>query len=114
MLTGLIAGNPLWVIQTSQAVQTMDSNPQQKTISRLGFFQAIRNIIAKSGFQGFWRGIGPALILTVNPVIQYTVFEQLKNSLVKRRTAKLRAAGTAAVAVLSDFDFFILGACRNS
>ncbi|ESK95973.1 peroxisomal membrane protein pmp47b [Moniliophthora roreri MCA 2997] len=117
MLTGLIAGsattilsNPFWVIQTSQAVQTMDSNPQQKIVTRLGFFQAIRNIIAKSGLQGFWRGIGPALILTVNPVIQYTVFEQLKNFLVKRRTAKLRAAGAVAVAVLSDFDFFVLGA----
>jgi adenine nucleotide transporter 17 len=39
------------------------------------------------------------------------VFEQLKNFLVARRTAKLRAAGvTTAVAVLTDWDFFLLGA----
>jgi adenine nucleotide transporter 17 len=44
-------------------------------------------------------------------VLQYTVFEQLKNFLVARRTNKMRAAGLAtAVAVLSDWDFFFLGA----
>jgi adenine nucleotide transporter 17 len=48
----------------------------------------------------------------MNPIIQYTAFEQLKNFLIARRTSKLRAAGAAAtaVAVLSDLDFFFLGA----
>lgn len=60
----------------------------------------------------FWRGIGPALVLVINPVLQYTAFEQLKNRLIAKRTAKLRAAGGAvtAVVVLTDLDFFILGA----
>jgi solute carrier family 25 (peroxisomal adenine nucleotide transporter), member 17 len=59
----------------------------------------------------FWRGLGPALILVINPIIQYTAFEQLKNILVARRTSKLQAAGAVtAVAVLSDLDFFFLGA----
>jgi solute carrier family 25 (peroxisomal adenine nucleotide transporter), member 17 len=60
----------------------------------------------------FWRGVGPALILVINPVLQYTVFEQLKNFLVSRRTSRLRAAGAAAttVAVLTGWDFFVLGA----
>ncbi|KAL0579535.1 hypothetical protein V5O48_002464 [Marasmius crinis-equi] len=110
MLTGLIAGNPLWVIQTSQAVQTLD-NQSHGRVKKLGFVQAIQNILAKSGIEGFFRGIGPALVLTVNPIIQYTVFEQLKNLLISKRTARLRAAGAAVgVVVLSDFDFFILGA----
>lgn len=44
--------------------------------------------------------------------VKYTVFEQLKNILIARRTAKLRAAtGVATViAVLTDMDFFWLGA----
>ena len=54
-------------------------------------------------------------MLVINPVIQYTVFEQLKNFLVKGRTERLRAAAagaaaTGAVAVLSDWDYFLLGA----
>lgn len=47
----------------------------------------------------------------MNPIIQYTAFEQLKNFLVARRTNKLRATGGAAtVATLTDWDFFLLGA----
>ena len=47
----------------------------------------------------------------MNPVLQYTVFEQLKNILVSRRTSRLRAAGAAAaVAALTGWDFFVLGA----
>ncbi|KAJ3852208.1 mitochondrial carrier domain-containing protein [Lentinula lateritia] len=107
ILTGLIAGsattiisNPLWVIQTSQAVHTMDTNTQTKN---LGFLETVQHILAKFGMKGFFRGIGPALVLVVNPVIQYSVFEQLKNILASRR--KLRRRGG-----LTDWDFFVLGA----
>ncbi|KAG6873311.1 hypothetical protein C0995_000464 [Termitomyces sp. Mi166 len=120
ILAGLIAGsattiisNPIWVVQTSQAVRTLDQSSGQPVATRkLSFFQTLKNIIAKDGIQAFWRGIGPALVLVINPVLQYTVFEQLKNLLIASRTKKLRAAGAAAsvVAVLSDWDFFFLGA----
>ncbi|KAH9939958.1 mitochondrial carrier [Amylocystis lapponica] len=125
MLAGLIAGsattiisNPVWVVQTSQAVRTMeqpssDSSVPRPDVKKLGFIATIQHILRKDGISAFWRGLGPAMILVVNPVLQYTVFEQLKNFLIKRRTAKLRAAGAAAVtavAVLSDTDYFLLGA----
>ncbi|KAF8639852.1 hypothetical protein AX17_001107 [Amanita inopinata Kibby_2008] len=120
MLTGLIAGsattvisNPIWVVQTSQAVRTLssDGHESKPIAKKLGFFETVQNILTKDGIGAFWRGIGPALILVINPVLQYTVFEQLKNLLISRRTRKLRAAGAAtAVAILSDWDFLILGA----
>ncbi|EGN93068.1 hypothetical protein SERLA73DRAFT_190233 [Serpula lacrymans var. lacrymans S7.3] len=123
IIAGLIAGsattiisNPIWVVQTSQAVHTVEypsSDPSQaKTVvKKLGFVETIRNILAKDGVGAFWRGIGPALVLVINPVLQYTIFEQLKNMLIRTRTEKMRAAGlVAAVAVLSDWDFFFLGA----
>jgi len=123
ILTGLIAGsattvisNPIWVVQTSQAVRTMsepacDPSKRNTTLKKQGFFETIQAILAKDGASAFWRGIGPALVLVINPVLQYTVFEQLKNALITRRTKKLRAAGIAtAVAVLSDRDYFLLGA----
>ena len=87
------------------------SDPSKVVIKRLGFFETIDHILHKEGIKAFWRGIGPALFLVINPVLQYTVFEQLKNLLVKRRTARLRLAGNkTGVAVLSDVDFFLLGA----
>jgi len=127
IILGLIAGsatsiisNPVWVIQTAQTVRTMssmsassstDKGEQAPQIKKLGFFETFQSIIQKDGITGFWRGIGPALVLVVNPVLQYTVFEQLKNMLVQRRTLRLRAGGNrSAVAVLTDMDFFFLGA----
>ncbi|TFK92846.1 mitochondrial carrier [Polyporus arcularius HHB13444] len=121
MLAGLIAGsattiisNPIWVVQTTQAVYSMDNEPAEGAEAkeeRPGILQTIQHILRKDGITAFWRGLGPALVLVINPIIQYTVFEQLKNFLVTGRTAKLRASGAKnAVAVLTDWDYFLLGA----
>ncbi|KAF7352808.1 Peroxisomal membrane protein [Mycena venus] len=124
IVMGIIAGsattiisNPIWVVQTKQAVQTLnDAEPsldssQPKVVKKLSIAETVRAILREGGIQAFWRGIGPALVLVINPVLQYTAFEQMKNLLVARRTAKLRAAGVAtAVAALTDWDFFLLGA----
>ncbi|KIM90765.1 hypothetical protein PILCRDRAFT_811240 [Piloderma croceum F 1598] len=123
ILTGLIAGgattiisNPIWVVQTSQVVRTLNVFPADPShpkvvVKKLGFIETMQNILAKDGVGALWRGIGPALVLVINPVLQYTFFEQLKNIIIKRRTARLRATGLpTAVAVLSDWDFFFLGA----
>ncbi|KZP17302.1 mitochondrial carrier [Athelia psychrophila] len=123
ILTGLIAGsattmisNPIWVVQTSQAVRTLSAAPDDPThpkivVKKMGFAETVQSIFAKDGLGAFWRGIGPALVLVINPVLQYTVFEQLKNILIRRRTEKIRSTGLGtAVAILSDWDFFFLGA----
>ena len=73
-------------------------------VRKRGFVETIQYILQTGGVEAFWRGIGPALVLVVNPVLQYTVFEQLKNALVRRRKAR----GSAGA--LTDFDFFLLGA----
>ncbi|KAJ7682822.1 mitochondrial carrier domain-containing protein [Mycena polygramma] len=124
ILIGIIAGsattiisNPIWVVQTSQATETLNQaepslDPSRpNTVKKLSIVETVQRILQDGGVRAFWRGIGPALVLVMNPVLQYTVFEQLKNFLVARRTAKLRAAGIAtAVAALTDWDFFLLGA----
>ncbi|KAF8326699.1 mitochondrial carrier domain-containing protein [Cantharellus anzutake] len=122
MLAGLIAGsattaisNPIWVVQTTQAVQTVQeesSLPTSPSVKKLNLVQTVKYILKKGGIGAFWRGIGPALVLVINPIIQYTIFEQLKNWLIARRTARLREQTglSRVVAVLSDLDFFFLGA----
>ena len=108
--------NPLWVIQTSQSVQTLRSpssseQSDEPVAKKLGFTETVQQILEKGGIKAFWRGLVPALILVVNPVLQYTVFEQLKNMLITSRTTKLRLAGAKdAIAVLTDGDYFLLGA----
>ncbi|KAI9462048.1 mitochondrial carrier [Russula earlei] len=118
MLAGLIAGsattvlsNPIWVIQTAQTVSGMDAVSAETPTTvppptRLGLFATAARLLRTGGVAAFFRGLGPALVLVVNPVLQYTIFEQLKNALVRRRR---RTTGRTAIR-LTDWDFFLLGA----
>ncbi|KAF9972408.1 hypothetical protein BGZ73_004471 [Actinomortierella ambigua] len=100
MSAGAVAGaatvmitNPVWVVNTRIATR----NAASPSARPMGTIETAMQMIRESGFKSFWQGVTPALILVINPIIQYTVFEKLKD-----RIAKTRA--------LSSFDFFILGA----
>ncbi|KAE8212146.1 hypothetical protein CF319_g3780 [Tilletia indica] len=130
IMTGWIAGtmttvisNPIWVINTRQTTRVApptktsssatptarigsSSSAASKAVAqrKLGFFATLDQIVKKDGVLALWRGLGPALVLVLNPILQYTVFEQLKNAVVKGRLNR------GASATLTDFDFFWLGA----
>ncbi|KAF9167489.1 hypothetical protein DFQ27_001013 [Actinomortierella ambigua] len=100
MSAGAVAGaatvmitNPIWVVNTRIATR----NAASPSARPMGTVETAMQMIRESGFKSFWQGVTPALILVINPIIQYTVFEKLKD-----RIAKTRA--------LSSVDFFILGA----
>lgn len=90
MMAGAIAGsatcvltNPIWVVNTRMTVRDVAAGQEgKKAPSTLG---TVRDIIKNDGIGAFFSGIAPALILVVNPVLQYTIFEQLKNVVEKKR-----------------------------
>ncbi|KDQ17354.1 hypothetical protein BOTBODRAFT_172397 [Botryobasidium botryosum FD-172 SS1] len=98
-----IASNPIWVVQTTQATQSMSESEGTVTAKR-GIVGTIRSIIRAGGVQALWRGVGPALILVINPILQYTCFEQLRNLIIRRRLSKARSA------TLSDLDVLVMSA----
>jgi len=142
IVAGLIAGsivtvltNPIWTVQTAQStravtVPTSTAEPEptatsivgtgdhpkkeQETVIKPSALSAAREIFDKDGLKGFWRGIGPALVLVINPVIQYTTFERLVGMVLTLRSADgtsptgQRAPTTRSA--LTDWDFFFLGA----
>lgn len=121
IIAGLISGtatalvsNPIWVVNTRQTVRVTQPDASAaepgattKVVKRLSFLQTLNSVIEKDGVKALWKGIGPALVLVTNPVLQYTVFEQLKNWLLRSRRAK---AMTTTEPLLGDMDFFWLGA----
>jgi len=45
-----IISNPIWVIQTSQAVRTLGNTADQPVVvKKLGFFETVQSILAKDG-----------------------------------------------------------------
>ena len=85
MLTGTIAGtitsvltNPIWLLVIKTRVINTRLLVKDKSQKKEGVWEAAASIQNEEGIAGFWRGIGPALMLVSNPVIQYTVFERLR------------------------------------
>lgn len=126
MLTSAIAGaatsvlsNPIWVVNTRQTVRTTvqadqglpQAQGKQKVVveKKLNVLQTILHILKTDGPAAFFHGLGPALVLVSNPILQFTLFEQLKNFILERRRIRLSKAGAAAPP-LTDLDFFLLGA----
>lgn len=116
MAAGAIAGsatvlitNPIWVVntrmtarkeETSEPVlptkegETVASAEKKKAPNTLSTFL---KIIREDGVTRLFAGVLPALVLVINPILQYTIFEQLKQVLEKRRKVTAR-------------DSFLLGA----
>ncbi|CAG8530565.1 8145_t:CDS:10 [Ambispora leptoticha] len=117
MIAGALAGcvtvlftNPIWVVNTrmttrkeslddndTELKESLDDTKLKGESKRLGTLATILKIIKDDGPSAFWAGVMPAFILVANPIIQYTVFEQLKARLQKAKK-------------LGNLDFFLLGA----
>ena len=105
--TALIT-NPIWVVNTRMTAKKRSLESSMNSFDSLKSspcvpqttWEAIREILKQDGVMEFWKGVIPALILVINPIIQFTVFEQLKNRLEKRRGKQ----------GLGGLDFFGLGA----
>lgn len=81
-----ILSNPIWVVNTRQTVRTTvlaDSalptanSPKAVVEKKLNVLQTILHILRTDGFWAFFHGLGPALILVSNPILQFTVSSAL-------------------------------------
>jgi solute carrier family 25 (peroxisomal adenine nucleotide transporter), member 17 len=98
MIAGAIAGsatviitNPIWVVNTRMTARSKTDDSQvlpgpgakpTKAPSTIGTFL---QLIREEGFLRLFAGVMPALVLVINPILQYTFFEQLKNVLEQKR-----------------------------
>ncbi|KAI5302370.1 hypothetical protein KEM56_000746 [Ascosphaera pollenicola] len=94
MIAGAIAGsatviatNPIWVINTRMTTRKTDGLPvaeggKQKS---KGTFEVLKELLHEGGLKALFAGVLPALVLVINPILQYSIFEQLKNLVAKRR-----------------------------
>ena len=100
MAAGALAGsatvlltNPIWVINTrmtareNESTETLptSSNEKPQKTGQPGTISTLLKIIREDGFFRLFAGVLPALVLVINPILQYTIFEQLKQALEKRR-----------------------------
>ncbi|MCJ1254373.1 hypothetical protein MMC24_002188 [Lignoscripta atroalba] len=98
MIAGALAGsatvlitNPIWVVNTRMTARQSNSSDdvlpgnEGKPRKKRSTIGTLMSLIRDEGPAALFAGVFPALILVINPILQYTVFEQLKNMLEKRR-----------------------------
>ncbi|RFU32679.1 hypothetical protein B7463_g3669, partial [Scytalidium lignicola] len=97
MIAGALAGsatvlitNPIWVIntrmttrkQSNEDTEVLPGTTPKKSPTTVG---TLLSLIREEGPQALFSGVVPALVLVINPILQYTIFEQLKNVLEKKK-----------------------------
>ncbi|XP_021899025.1 peroxisomal adenine nucleotide carrier 1-like isoform X2 [Carica papaya] len=80
--------------------------------SEFGKSKGLWKTLTEGTWSDAFDGLGISLLLTSNPAIQYTVFDQLKQRVLKRR--QTGEGNTTAPEVLSAFTAFLLGAISKS
>lgn len=99
MIAGAIAGsatviltNPIWVVNTRVTTRKQDKEGDveageeakpAKAPSTIGTLMAL---LKNEGPHALFAGVIPALVLVINPILQYTLFEQMKNRVEKKRS----------------------------
>lgn len=96
MIAGAIAGsatvlltNPIWVVNTRMTTRKSESDeqvlPGSSPAKAPSTLATLLSLIREEGPLRLFAGVAPALVLVINPILQYTVFEQMKNFLEKKR-----------------------------
>lgn len=105
MIAGALAGsatviitNPIWVVNTRMTTRkhqaddddkAADSLPApaaaKKKADRPSTLGTLMALLRNEGPTALFAGVLPALVLVINPILQYTLFEQLKNAVEKKR-----------------------------
>ncbi|KAI1780272.1 mitochondrial carrier [Hypoxylon cercidicola] len=103
MIAGAIAGsatviltNPIWVVNTRMTTRRGQIDDEVKSEAAVGgapenkkkqptTLGTLMALLRDEGPQALFRGVVPALVLVINPILQYTLFEQMKNAYERRR-----------------------------
>ncbi|GLU08839.1 hypothetical protein SLE2022_257240 [Rubroshorea leprosula] len=89
--------------------QPLDTASSRMQTSEFGKSKGLLKTLSEGTWSEAFDGLGISLLLTSNPSIQYTVFDQLKQRLLKARLKRKRGLESSPEA-LSAFSAFVLGA----
>lgn len=101
IIAGLVGGvvsrvvtNPIWVSNTRMAVSKGQSG---------SLFKVIHDIVKNEGWKKLFAGLTPSLALITNPIIQYTIYEQLKTLVVTGKRRAITATDALFLGSISKF-----------
>ncbi|KAK4478061.1 hypothetical protein RD792_017326 [Penstemon davidsonii] len=89
----------------------LDTASSKMQTSDFGKSKGLWESLSESTWTESFDGLGISLLLTANPSIQYTAFDQLKQRLLKKKNSKKKGdVSSSSPEALSAFSAFVLGA----
>jgi hypothetical protein len=89
-VTNTLLTFPIQLVSAVMMVESSESNSNRTLL------QVTKSIVKKTGsYTGLYRGIFPSIVLSINPAIEFMVFEQLKQQFLKAN--KLGAATNLSI-----------------
>ncbi|KAJ8622676.1 hypothetical protein MRB53_031205 [Persea americana] len=101
---------------TSIVIQPLDTASSRMQTCAFGKSKGLWETLSEGSWSEAFDGLGISLLLTSNPAIQYTVFDQLKLRILKKQWDNKMGLTTAdsSSEALSAFSAFLLGAISKS
>ncbi|KAG8370138.1 hypothetical protein BUALT_Bualt14G0086200 [Buddleja alternifolia] len=96
-------------VVTQAILQPLDTASSRMQTSEFGKSKGLWESLSEGTWVDAFDGLGISLLLTTNPSIQYTVFDQLKHRLLKEKMRK-KGDDVSSPEALSAFSAFVLGA----
>ncbi|KAK9664800.1 hypothetical protein RND81_14G069300 [Saponaria officinalis] len=93
--------------------QPLDTASSKMQTSDFGMSKGLWTTLSEGSLSDAYDGLGISLLLTANPSIQYTVFDQLKNKLLTRRLSENSNSEPSPQALFAS-TAFLLGALSKS
>lgn len=100
-----VASNPIWVANARQKLAKSEGR-------EMSLMQELTKMYEEEGLAGLQAGIGLALMLVINPAIQFAIYERIKNSIVHNRREHVLKTQKKVLdaSQLSAIEGFVLGA----
>ncbi|KAG0502688.1 hypothetical protein HPP92_002760 [Vanilla planifolia] len=101
---------------TAIITQPLDTASSRMQTSAFGKSKGLWQTLSSGSWTEAFDGLGISLVLTSNPAIQYTVFDQLKQRLINQQQIRHSSSGSKGPSPksLSAFSAFLLGAISKS
>ena len=80
MISGTLSsflGNPIWMLNTRMI-------DKKKEDAKVTYMQMIKEIYKNEGLWAFYKGFIPNFILVLNPIINFVIYEGLRNAALKK------------------------------
>ena len=78
-IINVLMTNPLWLVSTRLAIGKKHNNNNHKKSSSL--WTELVSVVQSQGWRHLWTGTGTSILLVSNPVIQFFLYEQIKEVL---------------------------------